>query len=537
MPKRRSLESAGISDAQYLQIMERVAEQNYQDWGLPSSDAALVQALNDNTYDYRGYYNKYPNSRANASTHWTDEFKTVYHPTFSDESRYSGKKSQYNPKGIRGGHWYGDVFVPSIPQLMERRGLKNGGYLTRLRNKLKSDIETANNAVSKHKRVPSSPKPVTTGGAGYVPPAIDADNVINTLSNLWNYSKTYIKNKFAGTGEGEVIDLSKKKVSRIKSDTNNVTSILINDFVERNNNMVRRKKDFINTTDTLLGDKKIPLSKISTFYGVEDGKLKAGPIDIFNDTTTIVPNRAKNIGKVKEYHPAKPQTKEYKEAVKKAIKEYNAQHGYEPSFLQRIFNTGFPFISDPHPWGVLSHNVGRKRAREIKNELAKKYEHLGSGKLAYVVTENNDTIRGYKLNASPKTLFADENGNAVFVAQPGQHLKELNSYLQKHPMYPIMVDNGRYAAYQTTMPNAEIYGGLNRPDNMFILGTIGRDKQRNGGSIYIQPSKRGTFTAAASKHGMGVQEFASRVLRNKDSYSPAMVKKANFARNASKWNH
>ena len=60
---------------------------------------------------------------------------------------------------------------------------------------------------------------------------------------------------------------------------------------------------------------------------------------------------------------------------------------------------------------------------------------------------------------------------------------------------------------------------------------------KNGGSIHISPSKRGTFTAAASKHGMGVQEFASRVLRNKDNYSPAMVKKANFARNASKWNH
>ena len=57
-----------------------------------------------------------------------------------------------------------------------------------------------------------------------------------------------------------------------------------------------------------------------------------------------------------------------------------------------------------------------------------------------------------------------------------------------------------------------------------------------GGGIHIKPSKRGTFTAAATKHGMGVQEFASKVLRNKDSYSPAMVKKANFARNASKWN-
>jgi len=58
----------------------------------------------------------------------------------------------------------------------------------------------------------------------------------------------------------------------------------------------------------------------------------------------------------------------------------------------------------------------------------------------------------------------------------------------------------------------------------------------NGGSIHIKPSKRGTFTAAASRHGMGVQAFASKVLANKENYSPAMVKKANFARNASKWN-
>lgn len=62
-------------------------------------------------------------------------------------------------------------------------------------------------------------------------------------------------------------------------------------------------------------------------------------------------------------------------------------------------------------------------------------------------------------------------------------------------------------------------------------------KYADGGSINISPSKRGTFTAAATKHGMGVQEFASRVLANKDNYSPAMVKKANFAKNASKWKH
>lgn len=58
-----------------------------------------------------------------------------------------------------------------------------------------------------------------------------------------------------------------------------------------------------------------------------------------------------------------------------------------------------------------------------------------------------------------------------------------------------------------------------------------------GGKIHIKPSKRGTFTAAAKKHGKSVQSFASQVLANKEDYSPAMVKKANFARNASKWHH
>ena len=55
------------------------------------------------------------------------------------------------------------------------------------------------------------------------------------------------------------------------------------------------------------------------------------------------------------------------------------------------------------------------------------------------------------------------------------------------------------------------------------------------GGIHIKPSKRGTFTAAAKRHHMGVQEFARTVLNNRARFSAAMVKKANFARNASKW--
>lgn len=60
-------------------------------------------------------------------------------------------------------------------------------------------------------------------------------------------------------------------------------------------------------------------------------------------------------------------------------------------------------------------------------------------------------------------------------------------------------------------------------------------KVYKAGGIYIKPSKRGTFTSAATKHDMSVQGFANKVLANKEDYSTAMVKKANFARNASRW--
>ena len=85
------------------------------------------------------------------------------------------------------------------------------------------------------------------------------------------------------------------------------------------------------------------------------------------------------------------------------------------------------------------------------------------------------------------------------------------------------------------MANYSAYGG---PIDMKYTGVMSPfGNQFKDGGIYIKPSKRGTFTAAAKKRGMGVQEFASKVLANKEDYSPAMVKKANFARNASKWKH
>ena len=53
--------------------------------------------------------------------------------------------------------------------------------------------------------------------------------------------------------------------------------------------------------------------------------------------------------------------------------------------------------------------------------------------------------------------------------------------------------------------------------------------------IKINPKNKGKFTAWAKSHDMSVQQAAAMILRNRERYSPTLIKRANFARNASKW--
>ena len=53
--------------------------------------------------------------------------------------------------------------------------------------------------------------------------------------------------------------------------------------------------------------------------------------------------------------------------------------------------------------------------------------------------------------------------------------------------------------------------------------------------IEIKPENEGKFTRWAQARGMSVQEAASKVMSNTDEYPPAVVKMANFAKNAAGW--
>lgn len=73
-----------------------------------SIDRMLLQMMNDNTYKYKDAYDNHNLIDPSGNMHFSDKYKTAYHPTFSNESIFSGKKSENNPEGIIGGMWSKD---------------------------------------------------------------------------------------------------------------------------------------------------------------------------------------------------------------------------------------------------------------------------------------------------------------------------------------------------------------------------------------------------------------------------------------------
>lgn len=66
------------------------------------------------------------------------------------------------------------------------------------------------------------------------------------------------------------------------------------------------------------------------------------------------------------------------------------------------------------------------------------------------------------------------------------------------------------------------------PDQMKCGGKV---KKYQKGGIVIDPEKKGTFKAQATRMGMSVSEAADYIMNNPEDFTPAMRKKANFARN------
>lgn len=153
-------------------------------------------------------------------------------------------------------------------------------------------------------------------------------------------------------------------------------------------------------------------------------------------------------------------------------------------------------------------------------------------------TTNSD-IRNQLLDRWQMSLSVDDQNKLIDNISIGKLLQALDfsQYTRtvKQPLQKLLKEDPRAAMERIQyIKNALKYAPALSP---FILGHSDYNNYNSGKDINIKPSRRGTFTKASKQHGMSVQSFANKVLRNPSKYSAAMRKKANFAHNAASWKH
>ena len=236
---------------------------------------------------------------------------------------------------------------------------------------------------------------------------------------------------------------------------------------------------------------------------------------------------------------------------------YNLKESLSPYDYQRVKSMGEWYKKQDNSSGGLMNYLG----------FGKQKLHADGGKLPKEILrsrveshmspeEADDYINEYGNGGYTVKRSSDRKGKTHVVIGPDGTKKYFgDSNLGQHPNDPArkkafyarhkknLAGNPYFRAFarKTWADGGEVdpmnfnYGGIAQAFD--YGGIIQPMMYAEGGSIHIDPSKKGTFTAAATKHGKSVQGFASQVLANKENYSPAMVKKANFAKNASKWKH
>ena len=159
------------------------------------------------------------------------------------------------------------------------------------------------------------------------------------------------------------------------------------------------------------------------------------------------------------------------------------------------------------------------------------------GEGGYTVRRSNDRKGKTHVVTGPdgtKKYFGDPN-----LGERGKSKYGKDAFYARHKKN--LDNNPHFRAYaRATWEDGGYMNMLNSNVDMVDMETPmyeygGSMMYGQGGGIHIDPSKRGTFKAQASRMGMGVQQAASSILNAPEGkYSPAMRKKANFARNFAK---
>lgn len=181
---------------------------------------------------------------------------------------------------------------------------------------------------------------------------------------------------------------------------------------------------------------------------------------------------------------------------------------------------------------------GEGQEMEEEGEENEQEEMMANG--GYVVTRSNDRKgKTHKVTGPDGTVkyFGD--------SKLGQHPKDPErkkafyarhkKNLENNPFFRAFARKTWKEGGSTFSGNAFYQGGGFIPEyDMSFPADYAVEMMAQGG-IHLDPSKKGTFTAQATRMGMGVQEAASAILNAPEGrYTSAMRKKANFARNFAK---
>jgi len=317
-----------------------------------------------------------------------------------------------------------------------------------------------------------------------------------------------------------LVDLCEQKVARITAETQNVQGIYVSDFVETiNSNHIRTASQFKGTADSILTDKMIPLSAISRFYGVEDGKVKVGRLDQFKDETIVLPVRNKNHGYISlivgpegeerrnklYFRPLfrtirarnelkgelRGEVREGKEAFLKARRLVPLPQDYKKATdslycLLYTAEAAHPSLeSDTLRSLYRTMLLGSIARKKLSPKSIRKYLPLVSpypavGHYKFYDADGRPVEEETLSNAIDGKIFmADSLGHGVFINRlkdfSDKEMDELNRLLGEHPMCPILIDNGRYARFYLEEGSYQEYisQDLYHPDDrLYVIGSI-----------------------------------------------------------------
>lgn len=540
---------------------------SYNNWKKKIAEHMGIRPDEDNTYDYEAYFKKYPEEawkmlKGDPTAHFSDEFKTVYHPTFSsksignDGSIYSGvRNSKTNPQGLVGGTWSPDYHTFTMspdgyrgPVSMDDRkwylenSEDNGVQLREADGSLPiydgipwGGVLPNVNIVSS-RRIRKFEDGGFTSELDWSPDSWFSKRVAKPDGTLYNdeeaarlASHVPEYNEIEQTAKENGTWLKMPDGSTWKGDPR--SWVMMQSEAYKKNYSPKPwytgQAEWPTTFD--YGKGKVDTNKVTRapYYNNQmwfsDSKDYGQTFADYQNSTGLgwrFDTPGEEDIKGHNFLSAIPKEGNYRTLESSA--------DGRPDQWQRL-----PFVLEDGtinrlPESQISvdskgRNIRADKQKVLTDDVVNWSKDLGDQGIFMQNIDDGAIIKNGEILRQPINEFISQPGftdKVKFIEGNTGDFDIDNPYKYANNFY--IKDN--------SLDNN--YAALGGP-----LVEAAMNEYKKGGSIHIAPSKRGTFTAAAKKHGKSVQAFASQVLAHPENYSPAMRKKANFARNSRRWKH